>query len=84
MADSRERIIAIITGILKLDAAEVENLRKDAGYQRLSKWTSSHHAEIIVALEDEFGIEIEERAIAKLNNVDGINKYVIDSGPAAG
>lgn len=82
MADARERIIALITRILKLDEAEVENLRKDAGYQRLSKWTSSRHAEIIVALEDEFDVEVEERAIAKLNNVDVICKYVSEAKSA--
>lgn len=84
MNDTRERVIALIAGILKLDEAEVRNLRLETGYQRLAKWTSSRHAEIIVALEDEFGIEVEERAIARLNQVDAICRYIDETTPAAG
>lgn len=84
MADTRERVIAVIAGTLKLDQAEVDNLRLEAGYQRLAKWTSSRHAEIIVALEDEFGIEVDERAIARLSNVDAICAYLAEKAPPAG
>ena len=59
MNDARERVVATISRVLKLSDAEIANLRLDAGYKSIARWTSARHAEIIVALEDEFGVEIE-------------------------
>ena len=66
---TKDRVVRTIAGVLSLDESEIDNLRTEAGYKRLKKWTSARHAEIIVALEDEFDIEIDDRAIAKLNDV---------------
>lgn len=80
MTELRERVISAIANVLKLDAEEMTILRSDAGYKHLSKWTSARHAEIIVAVEDEFAIEIDERSIPKLNTVDKFVAYVASSG----
>jgi acyl carrier protein len=74
--NTKERVVQTIAGVLKLDEREVENLRKEIGYKRLKKWTSARHAEIMVAIEDDFDIEIEDRALAKLSNVRRIVDYV--------
>jgi acyl carrier protein len=76
VSDTTERVIQVIHGVLKLTDAELQNLRTLAGYKQLRKWTSARHAEIMVALEDEFGLEIEERAIARLNDVAKIVAYI--------
>ncbi len=76
MTDTRERVIAIITEVLGLDDSETANLRKESGYDRMTKWDSMRHVEIIVALEDRFGLEIEERAIPKLGDVARIVAYL--------
>ena len=73
---TKDRVVRTIAGVLSLDESEIDNLRTEAGYKRLKKWTSARHAEIIVALEDEFDIEIDDRAIAKLNDVRKIVDYV--------
>lgn len=73
---TKDRVVRTIAEILSLDEGEIDNLRTEVGYKRLKKWTSARHAEIIVALEDEFDIEIEDRAIAKLNDVRKIVDYV--------
>ncbi len=76
MNDIRERVIRTICTVLKLDEVEERNLRTDVGYKMIAKWTSARHAEIIVAIEDEFGIEIEERAIPRMSDVAKIVAYV--------
>jgi acyl carrier protein len=72
----KERIIRAISSVLKLTPEEEVNLRLDEGYKALRKWTSARHAEIVVAIEDEFGIEIDEISIPKLNNVAKFTQYV--------
>ncbi|HXV75999.1 MAG TPA: acyl carrier protein [Candidatus Polarisedimenticolaceae bacterium] len=73
---TKETVIGQIAAVLQLDEAEIENLRKDVGYKRLKKWTSARHVEIIVAVEDVFDIEVDERSIPKLNDVAKIVAYV--------
>lgn len=73
---TKDRVVRTIAEVLDLDESEIDNLRTEVGYKRLKKWTSARHAEIIVALEDEFDIEIDDRAIAKLNDVRKIVDYV--------
>ena len=76
MNDVRERVVRTISRVLNLNESETQNLRAEIGYKQIGKWTSARHAEIVVALEDEFAIEIEERAISRLNDVARIAAYV--------
>ena len=75
MNDVRERVIQTISRVLRLDEAERAMLYQEVGYKQLQKWTSARHAEIIVALEDEFGLEIEGKDIPRLNDVPKIVAY---------
>ena len=75
-ATIKDTVIRLIGEVLTLDADEIENLRQEVGYKRLKKWTSARHAEIIVAVEDEFDIEIDERSIPRLNDVARIVAHV--------
>lgn len=72
----KERVLAIIRRVLKLNDREQAMLCQETGYEQLSKWTSARHAEIVVALEDEFGIEIDGRDISRLNDVSKIMAYL--------
>jgi acyl carrier protein len=76
MNNLKDRVIAIISRVLKLDDRERAMLAKETGHEQLRKWTSARHAEIIVALEDEFGIEIDGRDMARLNDVSKIMAYI--------
>jgi acyl carrier protein len=76
MTDVRERVVGIITEVLGLDPSEAADLAKETGSEPLAKWDSMRHVELIVALEDAFGIEIEERAIPKLNSVARIVEHL--------
>jgi acyl carrier protein len=75
----RTQVIEIIVNILDLNKKEEENLRLEAGYKAIKKWTSARHAEIIVAIEDEYEIEIDELSIAGLNNVKKIVVYIMEN-----
>ena len=70
------RIIQAIAETLDLDDAERQILSDKVGYKRLKKWTSARHAEIMVAIEDEFDIEIAAEEIARLSDVAKIEAYV--------
>ena len=74
--DIRERVVRTVSTALNLNEKEEENLRREVGYKLLKKWSSARHAAVIVALEDEFGIEIEEMTIPMLNNVTKIVNYI--------
>jgi acyl carrier protein len=74
--ETKDTVIRLIAEVLRLNDGEIDNLRQEVGYKRLKRWTSSRHVEIIVAVEDEFDIEVDERAIPRLNNVAKIVAYV--------
>jgi acyl carrier protein len=75
MSDIKERIINIVADVLEVNEQGREILRDDDEQHTLGEWTSARHAEIIVALEDEFDTEVEERMIAKLNDVPKMIEY---------
>ena len=76
MSETRERVIGIISDVLKLSAADIANLRRETGYEAMKAWDSLRHVQIIVAIEDAFGIEIDEDSIAKMSDVASIVAYV--------
>jgi acyl carrier protein len=75
MSDIKETIINIVADVLEVDEQGREVLRDESGQHTLGAWTSARHAEIVVALEDEFDTEVEERMIAKLNNIPKMVEY---------
>lgn len=75
MSNVKDRVVDIIAEVLSLDAEGRAVLNDDTGNLELGSWTSARHAEIIVALEDEFDREVEERMIARLSDVPKIVDY---------
>ncbi len=81
MSKNKERIVEIIREVLELQDDEVANLRNEDDYEPIARWDSIRHVQIMVALEDEFDIEIEDRAIPKLNNLAKIAAYIDQRKP---
>jgi acyl carrier protein len=80
--DVKEKVVRAIKNVLSLDAQEEEILRDENYSGGLTKWTSATHAEIIVAVEDEFDIEISDMRIPGLNSLAKIVAYVQENSPA--
>jgi len=80
--DVKEKVVRAIKDVLSLDVQEVEILRDESYSGGLTKWTSATHAEIIVAVEDAFDIEINEMRIPGLNSVARIIAYIQENGKA--
>ena len=76
MSDTKDRVVKVIADTLKLTDEDIDVLKLDVGYKQIKKWNSARHAEVIVAIEDEFDLEIDERSIAKLNDVPKIVEYL--------
>ncbi|MGB0723510.1 MAG: acyl carrier protein [Gammaproteobacteria bacterium] len=76
MSELREKVIDIISDTLKLAQAERKVLESSDPDAKLAAWDSVKHVELIVALEDEFDIDVEAAWIAKLNHLDRIVTYL--------
>jgi acyl carrier protein len=76
MSSNKERIVEIVSEVLELKGDEIANLRNEDDYEPIGSWDSIRHVQIMVALEDEFDLEIEDTAIPKLNNLAKIAAYI--------
>ncbi len=73
--NTQEKIIAMIKDTLKFEDKEITaetNLYKDLGVDSLDA------VELIMAIEEEFEIEIPDEELPNLNQVGAIVKYVED------
>jgi len=74
MSNSRSKIVEIIAGELEVDQAIVLG---DRPLEALGI-TSPNLLEIALAIEEEFGIEVSDKALASFRNVGDIITYVQD------
>ena len=74
MSNSRSKIVEIIAGELEVEQTIVSG---DRSLEALGI-TSPNLLEIALAIEDEFGIEVSDKALASFRNVDDIITYVQD------
>ena len=76
LSPTQERVVQIVAQTLNLGAEDIANLRQLDGYKKLEGWTSARHVEIIVAVEEEFGVEVDDVSILRLKDVASIAEYV--------
>lgn len=74
MADEsiQRRVSEIVTLVLGVDPAVGSTLRVDSS----PEWDSLRHIEIILAVEDEFGVTIPEESFGSMCSIDAISAYV--------
>jgi len=68
-----ERVLAIVSGILEVNPAHAPAMRLDQS----TEWDSLRHIEIILAVEDEFGVTIPEDDFSSLSSVDAIESHLV-------
>ena len=69
----RERVRAVLARVLDVDVAELpEEPTPDA----LESWDSLHHMELMLKLEDEFGIEVDPELAPSLVSLTALADFV--------
>ncbi|MCH4040260.1 MAG: acyl carrier protein [Lachnospiraceae bacterium] len=71
--NTQEKVIDIIKDTLKFDDKEITpqmDLFKDLGVDSLDA------VELVMALEEAFGVQIPDEELPKLNTVETITKYI--------
>lgn len=75
MADEhiRRRVSKIVALVLGVDPAIASTLAVDSS----PEWDSLRHIEIILAVEDEFGVKVPEGLFRSMSSVDAITAQVV-------
>jgi acyl carrier protein len=79
MASVADRVRAIIVEQLGVNEDQVNN---EASFQEDLGADSLDQVELVLALEEEFGIEIPDEDAEKIHNVGDAIKYITEKAPA--
>lgn len=75
--------IAIDDVIAKALGIRPEQLSDDLEYQSVQEWDSLRHVALMLALEDTYGVKIDDAGMLELHSVATIRSYVADLGKDA-
>ena len=69
---------------LLVDALQVpkEQVNSDLSFGDLPQWDSMGHMEVMMTLEERFGVEINPETIASLTSIPAISAYLVENGHA--
>ncbi|WP_028301811.1 acyl carrier protein [Oceanospirillum beijerinckii] len=62
----RDKIIAIIADVLEVEASD---LSEQSSPSSIESWDSLKHMNIILALEEEFDVELDDEEITDMNSI---------------
>ena len=62
-ASVKDRVIQVMSTILHVEAGAIGD---EASMETIPQWDSLKHMEMIVALEQEFGIELDDREVVEI------------------
>lgn len=77
--DLTGRIQALLVDALQISPADVS---PDLSFGDLPQWDSMGHMEVMLRLEEHFGVEINAETIAALTSIPVICKYIEENGHA--
>jgi acyl carrier protein len=69
----RSRILAIVSEVLRIP---VEQITEESSPDNIKTWDSLNHVQIILSLEDEFGISLDGEEIIEMQSVGRILEIV--------
>ena len=68
-ASADERLFAVLSSILNVP---IESLSLDTSRNSLQEWDSLNHMYVVLALEEEFGVEFSDDEIATLRSASSL------------
>jgi acyl carrier protein len=69
----RDRVRAVIAEVLGMDA---EQLPEEPSAGSLEAWDSLHHMELMVVLEERFGVEVPPEMLPELVSLSRISDFL--------
>ena len=72
-----ERIKVVMAQIFNI---EVDSITEQSSPENVERWDSLRHMQLILALEDEFGVTIADEAIPDLLSINAIEEGLRESG----
>jgi acyl carrier protein len=75
----KQRIIELVSSIMDVPA---ESLTEDSSPANVESWDSLKHMNLVLALEEEFGIRLNDERIMKMVSVGAIVETVSELAPA--
>lgn len=75
----KERIIELVSCIMEVPA---ESLTADSSPANVESWDSLKHMNLVLALEEEFGIRLNDERIMKMVSVGAIVETISELAPA--
>ena len=76
-----DRVSKILETVFHLKASEIS---EELSTEKVKEWNSLNHLKLIMAIEQEFGVQFETEIIPELNSVKKIHEALktIKGGPA--
>jgi acyl carrier protein len=76
-----DRVRSIVADVLQLPE---ESVTDDLGFNETRQWDSVNHINMMLALEEAFGISIADDQVVELTTVGAIRRYLAETGVLAG
>ncbi|MGI9290318.1 MAG: acyl carrier protein [Gammaproteobacteria bacterium] len=64
-----DRVLQLMSNVFQVP---VESLSEDSSYDTIDQWDSLQHMNLIFAIEEEFGVTLDDEAVADLTSVKRI------------
>jgi acyl carrier protein len=68
-----EKVRTVLAQALKVEAEEISS---DSAFGDLPQWDSMGHMEVMILLEEHFGVEINAETISELISVQAIYEHI--------
>jgi acyl carrier protein len=65
----RERVVKIAGRVFRVPMAEIQDTSSP---ETIASWDSLLHMRLVLALEEEFGVQFDAEEIVKMQRIDGI------------
>ena len=65
----KDRVFSVMSSVF---GVPVDSLNDDSSFDTIEQWDSLQHMNLIFALEEEFGVTMDDEAVAEMTSVKSI------------